>query len=121
MSSILKDYDFTHPSKLTQNEARKSSYPWPDWFDGRIWKLAEGEDFLTHPLMMERIIRTKASTVGAKLKLRHEARNGESWGFIVVQNQNPDELKIKRSHPPASKRQMRKPRLRVKVTETESA
>lgn len=24
----------------------RKSYPWKSWFDGRIWKLTQGEDFM---------------------------------------------------------------------------
>lgn len=88
MAVVLKSFDFSKLSQLTSHEDRKN-YPWEDWFDGRIWKLTEGKDFQAHPLMMERIIRTRASTDKAKLQLRHVARGNGSddpWGFIILQN-----------------------------------
>ena len=52
MATKLRKFDFTAPSTITT--AEKPAYPWGDWFDGDIWEIRYGDDFLTHPLMMER-------------------------------------------------------------------
>ena len=84
MAERLLTFDFTKPSALTK--ADKAIYPWDEWLDGDIWKLTEGVDFLTHPLMMERIIRTRATTRRAKVQLRHQPGGGsESFGVLVLQ------------------------------------
>ena len=83
MATKLKSFDWTSPSTLTTSE--KATYPWEDWFDGDIWQLTQDEDFDGHPLMMERIIRTRATGRKAKVHLRHVPRNGEQWGTIVLQ------------------------------------
>lgn len=76
------EFDFNQQSKVTV--AEKASYPWDVWLDGEIWELTAGEDFQTHPLMMERIIRTRATGRGAKVKMRHVGVNGDPWGKIVL-------------------------------------
>ena len=94
MSRKLKSYDFTQPSSLTM--ADKAVYPWDEWFDGDIWELTAGEDFQGHPLMMERIIRTRATGKHARVSLRHIPMNGEPWGKIVLQRtdvQGPEQVK----------------------------
>lgn len=83
MATKLKTFDFDQPSTLTTTD--KATYPWEEWFDGDIWEITGGEDFQTHPLMMERIIRTRATGRSAKVRLRHVAMNGDPWGKIVVQ------------------------------------
>ena len=83
MASKLKSFDFTKQSELTVTE--KANYPWDLWLDGSIWELIEGEDFTTHPLMMERIIRTRATGRKAQVRMRHVPLNGNPWGKIVVQ------------------------------------
>jgi len=83
MATKLKTFDFSAPSKLTTSD--KATYPWDEWLDGDIWQLTSGEDFDGHPLMMERIIRTRATGRRAKINLRHVPMNGEPWGIIVVQ------------------------------------
>jgi hypothetical protein len=96
MATKLKpgEFDFTKQSELTTTE--KANYPWEQWLDGDVWKITEGEDFQTHPLMMERIIRTRATGRGAKVRMRHVAVNGNPWGVIVLQRtdiQGPEEQK----------------------------
>jgi hypothetical protein len=94
MATKLKTFDFEQPSTLTTTD--KATYPWEQWFDGDIWKLRWEEDFHTHPLMMERIIRTRATGRGAKVRLRHVPMNGDPWGEIVVQRTDqvgPEEAK----------------------------
>lgn len=94
MATKLPTFDFSTPSALTT--ADKAVYPWDEWFDGDIWELTEGEDFQGHPLMMERIIRTRATGKRAKVSLRHVALNGEPWGKIVLQRTDitgPNEAK----------------------------
>jgi hypothetical protein len=74
MAERLRSFDFTAQSAITSAESKgRNRYPWDEWFDGDIWKLTQGEDFDTSPLMMERIIRTRASskTQRAKVTLRH--------------------------------------------------
>jgi hypothetical protein len=94
MATKLKTFDWTSPSTLTTSE--KATYPWEEWFDGDIWQLTRDEDFDGHPLMMERIIRTRATGRKAKVRLRHVPLNGEQWGIIVVQRTDiagPNEAK----------------------------
>lgn len=83
MATKLKSFDFTKQSELTVTE--KANYPWEQWLDGSIWELTEGEDFTTHPLMMERIIRTRATGRKAQVRMRHVALNGNPWGKIILQ------------------------------------
>lgn len=94
MANKLKTFDFDQPSTLTTTE--KATYPWDMWFDGDIWQLTWDEDYHTHPLMMERIIRTRATGRGAKVRLRHVPMNGEPWGKLIVQRTDvvgPEEFK----------------------------
>ena len=84
MSKRLTSYDFTKPSTITSTDRMK--YPWEEWFDGSIWRITQGDDFKTHPLMMERIIRTRATAWKAKIVIRHEAvQSVDPFGCIVFQ------------------------------------
>jgi hypothetical protein len=91
MATKLNKFDFSVPSSITTTE--KAVYPWDEWLDGDIWQIEQGEDFETHPLMMERIIRTRATARGAKVRLRHQPKvpyNGKRgkvnpFGLIIVQ------------------------------------
>jgi len=83
MATKLKSFDFTNVSRLTTSD--KATYPWDDWFDGDIWQIDQGTDFDGHPLMMERIIRTRATGKNAHVTLRHIPVNGDPWGSIVLQ------------------------------------
>lgn len=91
MANKLRTFNFDTPSSITP-VSEKVAYPWDEWLDGDIWQLEQGADFETHPLMMERIIRTRATARGAKVRLRHQPRdlNGRSrkpdpFGTIVMQ------------------------------------
>lgn len=91
MAEKLKTFNFAAPSAITA-ATDKAVYPWEEWLDGDIWQLTEGEDFNTHPLMMERIIRTRATARGAKVRLRHQPKefNGKRgkqnpFGLIILQ------------------------------------
>jgi len=89
MSERLTTYDFSRPSAITSSE--RMNYPWDDWFDGSIWRIEQGVDFKTHPLMMERIIRTRATARKAKIVLRHDPRSAEDpFGFIVFRRTDID-------------------------------
>lgn len=86
MAEKLRTFDFDKPSEITSSEKR--SYPWELWLDGDIWQLKQGEDFDTHPLMMERIVRTRAVTRQAKVRLRHQPfpnNNGDPFGMLIIQ------------------------------------
>ena len=102
MATKLKTFDFSQPSKLTTSD--KATYPWDEWLDGDIWELTQGVDFDGHPLMMERIIRTRATGRRAKINLRHVPMNGEPWGIIVVQrNDVPGPAALKRAETAAKR------------------
>lgn len=55
MADILHAYDFRPPGN------NGDSHPWVEWFDGRIWRLRRGHDFV-------RAVRVFANTA------RHAAR-----------------------------------------------
>lgn len=84
MAKRLESYDWTRQSKMSPKGA---VYPWADWFDGSIWMIERGVDFFTHPLMMERVIRTKTTAAGGKIVIRHEGQgdDGDGFGIIVFQ------------------------------------
>jgi hypothetical protein len=111
MATKIKTFDFDQPSTLTTTD--KATYPWDLWFDGDIWEITWNEDFQTHPLMMERIIRTRATGRGAKVRLRHVPTNGDPWGRIIVQRTDlvgPNEAKtIARKEKAAATRAANKP------------
>jgi hypothetical protein len=86
MAEKLRTFDWSQPSNITPEGTDKVVYPWEEWLDGDIWQLQEGADFETHPLMMERIIRTRATARKAKVRLRHQPLNGQSpFGVIILQ------------------------------------
>ncbi len=87
MAERLSSFDFTAQSAITSAESKgRNRYPWDDWFDGDIWKITRGVDFDADPLMMERIIRTRASNKNhkAKVTMRHlPAVNGDSPSIVL--------------------------------------
>lgn len=97
MAERLRSFDFSAPSNIT-TAGDKVEYDWNNWFDGDIWKLTQGEDFNTEPLMMERIIRTRASSSKhqAKVRVRHVAAENGDRAAIVLQRtdvKGPSEVK----------------------------
>lgn len=71
MAVTLDSYDFTtDPTPPPSRGARR--YPWGDWFDGRIWRISQGEDFLLDQHIMERTIRSRASDKHLLVSIRHE-------------------------------------------------
>lgn len=94
MATKLKEFDFSAPNTLTTD--KKPVYHWDQWLDGDIWELTQGEDFPGHPLMMERVIRTRATDRRAKIRLRHVGVDGEKFGKLVIQRTDitgPEEAK----------------------------
>lgn len=88
MAKTLKKYNW---AAKTPSVRPKTNYPWQDWFDGQIWKLTHGEDFQCHPLMMERIVRTRATSKQAKVQVRHEDITGDPdnpFGVLIIQRTN---------------------------------
>lgn len=85
MAEVLKEFDWeaaTEPANIP-----KPVYHWDDWFNGDIWLLEQGKDFYIHPLMMERITRTRAAAPSrhAKIQLRHIGLNGDRYGKLILQ------------------------------------
>jgi hypothetical protein len=78
-TEILDTYDFDRRSK--EPVRRENSYPWGTWFDGHIYRITQKADFPSvQPLMMERIIRTRASAKKVRVRVAHE-----EGGAIVFQ------------------------------------
>ena len=87
MAERLRSFDFTAQSAITKATRKgRRRYPWNEWFDGDIWKIKQGEDFTTSPLMMERIIRTRASNKKNRVQvtLRHvPSENGDEPAIVL--------------------------------------
>ena len=88
MATKLKDFDFTPQSRLTNGD--KGNYSWEEWFDGDIWEIRADEDFDINPLMMERIIRTRAVSRNAKVTLRHQPLTDQPYGMGAIVLQRTD-------------------------------
>jgi hypothetical protein len=87
----LESFDFTQPST---KRPRSKSYPWGTWFSGEIWELVYGEDFTVDPLLMERMIRTRASPQRLSVNIRHidEEVNGKTVSKLIFQTKPLDEV-----------------------------
>ena len=77
MARKLSSFDFSQKSTITPPDSSRR-YPWDEWLDGDIWELTFGEDFDMHPLMMERIIRTRSTN--RKAGGHHRAATGGHQG-----------------------------------------
>ena len=117
MAERLRSFDFTAQSAITSAESKgRNRYPWDEWFDGDIWKITRGEDFDAEPLMMERIIRTRASNKNhrAKVTLRHlPALNGDAPAIVLQRTDIPG--------PSASKKAEQRERRQAKKMAAEQA
>ena len=118
MATKLKEFDFSHQSRLTPL-GEQDDYPWDEWFDGDIWQIEYGEDFSPHPLMMERIVRTRVVSREGKVTLRHVGKDGEPWGFIVLQRTDLVGPMARRKREAAAKRAAKRAATSATVAETE--
>lgn len=78
MATVLRSYDWSQVSR-SNKRARSRSYPWDDWFDGRIWQLEPKTDFDGPSVGMERVIRTSANRRGVKVRIRQDG------GAVILQ------------------------------------
>jgi hypothetical protein len=69
MATVLKSYDWSFVSRNSATP-RSRSYPWNEWFDGRIWQLEPGTDFDGPAVSLERVIRTSANRRNIKVRVR---------------------------------------------------
>lgn len=121
MAERLRQFDFTAQSAITSAESKgRNRYPWTDWFDGDIWKITQGEDFDTSPLMMERIIRTRASNKNhkAKVTLRHLAPLNGDAPAIVLQRTDIAGPSVLKKAEQAEKRAAKKAEAQAAAQET---
>ncbi|MFD9077536.1 hypothetical protein [Streptomyces erythrochromogenes] len=44
----------------------RSSYPWSEWTDGRMWRVEQGRDFSVEPENFVKVVRRQARTRGLK-------------------------------------------------------
>lgn len=84
MATVLKSYDWTYVSRNSPSP-RSRSYPWNEWFDGRIWQLEPETDFDGPPVSLERVIRTSANRRGIKVRVRITED-----GYVIVQKHEGD-------------------------------
>ncbi len=78
MATKIKGFDFGPQSRLSKRGGT-DPYPWDQWFDGDVWEIKQGEDFDLHPLMMERIIRSRIVGREGRVTLRHVGVDGQAW------------------------------------------
>lgn len=69
MATVLRSFDWSKVSR-NSDSPRSRSYPWADWFDGRIWQLEPDEDFDGPPHSLEKVIRSTATKQGIRVRIR---------------------------------------------------
>lgn len=83
MAEILDNFEFA-------KRGRGPSYPYHEWFDGRIWKLEEYDDFDCKPVSLRSALHTAAKKQNLKLKT---TIGKDSYGsnYVIVQAQPKEE------------------------------
>jgi hypothetical protein len=69
MATVLRSFDWSKVSR-NSDSPRSRSYPWHDWFDGRIWQLEPETDFDGPPHSLEKVIRSTATKQGIRVRIR---------------------------------------------------
>ena len=75
---------------------RRTIYPYDQWFDGQVWLLTRGIDFVQERRGMATRIRSISKHRGLKITVSHrELPNGAE--VVVVKNHNAAHAMIKRN------------------------
>lgn len=69
MATVLRSFDWSRVSR-NSDSPRTRSYPWTDWFDGRIWQLEPEVDFDGPAYSLEKVIRSTATKQGYRVRVR---------------------------------------------------
>lgn len=83
MADLLDDFDFDPP---TPPSRRAPPYPLDEWFDGRIWRIWEGEDFEGDRVVMRRRLYRYAGDAGKHVVTRFVV-DGERRGIVFSAEQ----------------------------------
>jgi hypothetical protein len=76
---ILSDYTF----KVTSRG--RPSYPWDEWFDGRIRRLIHGSDFTASPQTFAGMARGREKNRGLSAGVDHDLGDGNGRpGWVVL-------------------------------------
>jgi len=94
VATVLRSFDWSATSRNKQ-EARSVSYPWDQWFDGRIWQLDQGVDFEGPSVSMERVIRTTANRRRVRVRVRITEDDS-----VVLQKHEDEEVVRERTYSP---------------------
>ena len=79
MATVLPKFDWSKVSR-NSDSPRTRTYPWDQWFDGRIWQLEPDDDFDGPAVSLEKVIRATATRLKVKVRIRITAE-----GNLVVQ------------------------------------
>jgi hypothetical protein len=102
MATVLKSYDWQKISR-SNKRSRSRSYPWGEWFDGRIWQLEQGTDFDGPPASLERVIRTSANRRKIKVRIRIDGEQvilQQHGGEMPTVSKSPSLKSIKAARTP---------------------
>lgn len=70
MASVLKEVPHW------AQQGRRESYPYDSWFDGQVWKLVRGEDFVQPRGQMAHRIRAAAQKRNLRVLVSHTNEEG---------------------------------------------
>lgn len=77
MAEIVNDYNFAR--------TKRSSYPWKDYFNGKVWKLTKGVDFHCMPEAFRAAAYQAAIRHGVRVRTHVPSPN-----TIVIQAYKPE-------------------------------
>ena len=100
MATVLRSFDWSRVSR-NSDSPRTRSYPWDDWFDGRIWQLEPEADFDGPPYSLEKVIRSTATKQGYRVRVRITADGN------VVMQRHADSQRANGTTKSPSKRSLR--------------
>lgn len=81
---------------------RRSKYDTDQWFDGRIWKLVQGEDFVVPIASFRGSLYNQANKKGFEITTRVNVQNGQT--ALIVQKTGDKEAEAEEPAAPKSRR-----------------
>lgn len=58
------------PPSQRPDDSYARTYPWEDWFDGQVWRVEHGVDFMVSPRSFANIVRVTAYRKGFTIRTR---------------------------------------------------